>query len=76
MIDTLRKIDAYLCAELEHAALGLKYESRADLDAHIAFTESKLKILKSTLDPENSNILKCEQELQALITERRAAYGG
>ena len=71
MIDTLRKIDAYLCAEL-----GLKYESRADLDAHIAFTESKLKILKRTLDPDNSNILRCENELNALIAERIAEYGG
>ena len=76
MINTLRKVDAYLCAELEHMALGLKYESRADLDAQIEFTEIKLKTLKRILDPNNSNILRCEQELNALIAERIAEYGG
>ena len=76
MIDTLRKIDACLCAELEHVALGLKWVTKADLDAQIAFNKTKLEILKRTLDPDNSNILRCEQELNALIAERIAEYGG
>jgi len=71
MIDTLQKIDAYLCAEL-----GLKWVTKADLDAQIAFNKTKLEILKRTLDPDNSNILRCEQELNALIAERIAEYGG
>jgi chaperonin cofactor prefoldin len=71
MIDTLRKIDAYLCAEL-----GSKYESRADLDAQIEFTEIKLKTLKRILGDGDSDIKKCEQELNALIAERIAEYGG
>ena len=71
MIDTLRKIDAYLCAEL-----GFKWVTKADLDAQIAFNKTKLEILKRTLDPDNSNILRCEQELNALIAERIAEYGG
>ena len=56
MIDTLRKIDACLCAELEHAALGLRWVTRADLDAQIEFTEIKLKTLKRILDDGDSDI--------------------